>query len=172
MLHAQQSGKPTATPAEEDKGVIQGTVIYGDGRPVKAATVYAQPMGRPMMGIVLQSTTDDNGHFSVSHLWLGKYAVGAEKLDEDYANMTSQFYSDGKFETVVLTSHHPTASVSIRLGPKAGILVGTVVDAATNAPLNPCVEFRRAKNPGNFLSGTGLANASIEYWSRPTPTCL
>src|ERR1700747_2259237 len=159
ILHAEQSDKLTPTPAEEDKGVIQGTAIYEDGRPVKDATVYAQPMGRPMIGIVPHTTTDEGGHFSVSHLWLGKYAVGAEKLDEDYANMTSQFYSDGKFETVVLTSSHPAASVSIRLGPKAGVLVGTVVDAVTNAPLNACAEFRRAKNPGNFLSGTGLVNA-------------
>jgi hypothetical protein len=94
-----------------------------------------------------------------THLRLGKYAVGAEKPDEDYADMTSQFYGNGEFETVVLTPRHPGVSVSIQLGPKAGILVGTVVDAVTGAPLNPCVEFRRAKNPGNFLSGTGLVNA-------------
>ena len=37
--------------------------------------------------------------------------------------------------------------------------MGTVVDAVTNAPLNPCVEFRRGKNFSNFLSGTGLVNA-------------
>lgn len=154
--HEQQS-KPTRD--EGDGDVIQGTVFYEDGRPVKDATVYAQPMFGVMMGIVPHATTDDSGHFVVSHLRLGKYAVGAEKLDEDYANTTSQFYSDGKFETVVLTSRHPAASARIRLGPKAGILVGTVVDAVTNAPLNACVEFRRARNPSNFLSGTGLVNA-------------
>ena len=73
--------------------------------------------------------------------------------------MTNQFYSDGKFETVSLTSRRSAATVSIRLGPKAGILTGTVSDAVTGAPLNPCVEFRRAKKLGNFLSGTGLVNA-------------
>jgi len=156
VLHGQQS---IPTRVKNDKGLIEGTVIYEDGRPVKDATVYAQPMDRPMSGIVPHATTDQSGHFVVSHLWLGKYAVGAEKLDEGYANMTSQFYSDGKFETVVLTPTQPAASVSIQLGPKAGILVGTAVDAVTSAPLNPCVEFRRAKNPGNFLSGTGLVNA-------------
>jgi len=158
-LHAQQANKPPSTSPDEDKGVIQGTVIYEDGNPVKGATVYAGPMGRPIIGIVPHTTTSESGHFKITHLWLGKYAVGAEKLDEDYTNMTDQFYSNGKFKTVVLTSQHSAASVNIRLGPKAGVLVGTVVDAVTNAPLNPCVEFRRAKNPWNFLSGTGLVNA-------------
>lgn len=155
-LHYQPSA---STRADENRGVIQGIVTYEDGAPVKDATVYAQPMGRMMMSIVPHATTDEDGHFVISHLWLGKYAVGGEKQDEGYANMTMQFYSDGKFETVVLTSSSSVANVRIQLGPKAGILIGTVVDAVTNVALNPCVEFRRAKNPSNFLSGTGLVNA-------------
>ena len=155
-LHGQQS---IPTRAENEKGLIEGTVVYEDARPVKDATVYAEPMDRPIIGIVPHATTDQSGHFVVSHLWLGKYAVGAEKVDEGYADMTSEFYSDGKFETVVLTPRRPAASVSIQLGPKAGTLVGTIVDAVTGAPLNPCVEFRRVKNLWNFLSGTGLVNA-------------
>jgi len=70
--------------------------------------------------------------------------------------MTNQFYSDGKFETVTLTTRHRNATVTIRLGPKAGVLLGTVTDAVTRAPLRPCVEFRRAQNPNNFLSANGL----------------
>jgi hypothetical protein len=73
--------------------------------------------------------------------------------------MTEQFYGDGKFETVTLTSRNRTATVKIRLGSQAGILFGTAADAITGVPLNPCVEFKRAKEPGNFLAGTGLVNA-------------
>jgi hypothetical protein len=158
-LFAQQSGVSILAAADVGPGLIEGTVHYDDGRPVVGATVYSQPMDRGMAGIVPHAKTDEAGHFAITHLWLGKFAVGAEKLDEDYPNMTMQFYSDGKFETVTLSSAHSAASVSIRLGPKAGILTGTVSDAVTGAPLNPCVEFRRAKKPGNFLSGTGLVNA-------------
>jgi hypothetical protein len=149
----------TLADTDADIGLIEGTVSYENGSPVNGATVYASPMDRPIFGIIPHATTNERGHFALHHLWLGKYAVGAEKLDEDYLNMTNQFYSDGKFETVSLSAHHSAATVSIRLGPKAGILTGTVSDAVTGAPLNPCVEFRRAKNPGNFLSGTGLLNA-------------
>jgi hypothetical protein len=50
-------------------------------------------------------------------------------------------------------------TVTILLGSKAGILVGTVADAINRTPLNPCVDFRRASDPNNFLSGTGLVSA-------------
>jgi hypothetical protein len=155
-VHGQQSKPPHA---DENEGVIQGTLIYEDGKPVKDATVHAEPLDRAMTGIVPYATTDKNGHFVVAHLLLGKYAVGGEKPDEGYPNMTIPFYSDFKFDTVVVSSRNPVANVRVHLGPKAGILVGTVVDSLTSAPLNPCVEFRRAKAPRNFLSGTGLVNA-------------
>lgn len=158
-LCAQLAAVGVLANTDSDTGLIEGTVSYENGSPANGATVYASPMDRPIMGIIPHAITDERGHFAIPHLWLGKYAVGAEKLDEDYLDMTNQFYSDGKFETLNLTSRRSAATVSIRLGPKAGILVGTVSDAVTGAPLNPCVEFRRAKKPGNFLSGTGLVNA-------------
>jgi hypothetical protein len=161
---------PATTDA--DTGLIDGTVSYANGSPVNGATVYASPMGRPIIGIIPHATTDETGHFAIPYLWLGKYGVGAEKLDEDYPDMTSQFYSDGKFETVTLTARHSAASVSIRLGPKAGILTGTVADAVTGAPLTACVEFRRAKEPWNFLSGTGLVNAKYRVLVPPNTDVL
>jgi hypothetical protein len=50
-------------------------------------------------------------------------------------------------------------SVNIRMGPKAGILVGTVADSITGAPLNPVVEFRWVSDPNNFLFGSGVVNS-------------
>jgi len=35
---------------------------------------------------------------------------------------------------------------------KAGILTGTVTDAVRSAPLNACVEFRRAKEPSSLTA--------------------
>jgi len=147
--------------AEERTGVIDGTVVYEDGRPAKGATVYAVPLGRPMLAIIPHNDTDDAGHFAirVSRSWFGKFVVAAKKEDEDYPDMSNQFYSDGKFETVRLTSRHPTANLKIRLGPKAGVLVGTVTDADTGAGLDPCVYFARASEPNSYLLATGLVKA-------------
>ena len=153
----QRSVKPLAQ-TEADTGLIDGTVIYEDGRPVKGATVYAVPLGRPMAAIIPHAETDETGYFviHVSRSWFGKFVVAAKKEDEDYPDMSRQFYSDGRFETVTLTPRHRAATVTIRLGPKAGVLLGTVADAVTGAPLSPCVEFRRASEPNNFLSASGL----------------
>jgi len=145
--------------ADENPGVIQGVVAYENGNPAGGATVYAFPMDRALGAIIPRAMADENGNFVIRNLWLGKYALGGEKLSEDYLDMTNPFYGDDKFETVILTSDRPAATVNTRLGSKAGILTGTVSDAVTGAPLNPCVEFRRSKRPEIFLSGTGLINA-------------
>ncbi len=162
-----QIGAWTFATADENTGAIEGTVRYENGNPANGATVYASPMGRPIMGIIPHTTTDEKGHFAIPDLSLGKYAVAAEKLDEDYPDMSSQFFGDGKFATVVLTSRRSAADVNIRLGPKAGVLVGTVADAVTGAPLSPCVELVRASEPKNFLGGSGLVKPSYRLLIPP-----
>jgi hypothetical protein len=143
---------------ETESGLVNGTVLYEDGRPVHGATVFASPIGRPIGAIIPHSNSDETGHFAirVPGSWFGGFAVAAKKEDEDYPDMSRQFYSDGKFQTVTLTTLNPTATVTIRLGPKAGVLIGTVADAVTGAPLSPCVEFKRALEPNNSLSASGL----------------
>jgi len=153
-LCAQQTGVLILAAADVGPGLIEGTVYYEDGSPAIGATVYSHPMDRAMAAIVPHAKTDEAGHFAILHLWLGKFAVGAEKVDEDYPNMTMQFYSDGKFETVILTSAHSAATVSIRLGPKAGILIGTVADAVTGAPVN-------------LVSSSGGQNNLTTSWQEP-----
>lgn len=143
--------------AQSDEGLISGTVLYESGHPVKGATAYAVPLGRPMGAIIPHADTDQAGHFAIfiPDSWFGKFAVVAKKEDEDYPDTSKQFYSNGKFQTVTLTARHPSATVTIRLGPKAGVISGTVKDAVTGSPLNPCTDLRYAAS-NNFLRGTGL----------------
>jgi hypothetical protein len=158
------AGRPSViavAQTQDNRGLIDGIVTYEDRKPVMGATVYATPIGRPIGAIIPHAETDETGYF-VIHIypsWFGRFAVTAKKEDENFPDM-NQFYSDGKFATVTLTPRHRAETVIIRLGPKAGVLVGTVADAVTGAPLNPCVELRRAKEPNNFLAGTGLVNAN------------
>ncbi|HXY24177.1 MAG TPA: hypothetical protein VEI73_05970 [Candidatus Acidoferrum sp.] len=167
VVHRQS--EKTSTQVEIDAGLIDGTVFYENGTPVKGATVKAVPLGRPLAAIIPHADTDETGHFGIriSRSWFGECAVAAQKEDEDYPDMSQQFYSDGKFQTVTLTSSHPSASVTLRLGPKAGVLVGTVNDALTGAPLSPCVEIRRISEPNNFLSGSGLVKPSYKLLIPP-----
>ena len=154
----QQPRVDAAAEPKDEAGLIDGIVTYEDGNPVKGATVYAVPLGRPIGAIIPHGDSDETGQFAVRipASWFGKFAVVAKKEDEDYPDMSQQFYSDGEFKTVTLTSSKTAETVMIRLGPKAGVLLGTVADALSNAPLSPCVEFRRASEPSNFLSASGL----------------
>ena len=145
--------------ADEDPGLIEGTVVYEDGRPTKRATVSAFPLDRGLAAKVPSADTDELGHFQIDHLWLGTFAVTAKKEDEGYPDMISEFYSESKIAPIILSLSHPSASDTIVLGPKAGTLIGTVTDAVTGAPLDPCAEFHRASDPNSSLSGTGVVNA-------------
>lgn len=163
-----------AAQTKRDKGLIDGIVTYDDRKPVRGATVYAVPLGRAMGAIIPHANTDETGHYAISitRSWFGKFAVAAKKEDEDYPDMSRQFYSDGKFQTVNLSASHPNATVIICLGPKAGVLLGTVVDAVTKAPLSPCVEFRRLAEPSNFLRGSGLVQPTYKLLVPPNTDIL
>jgi hypothetical protein len=145
--------------SEQNKGLIDGTVVNEEGKAVKGATVTGFPTDRGISGKVPHAYTVETGHFAIRDLWWGEYAVSGMKEDEDYPDVSGAFYSDQIQPRIRLTAEHPTATVTIRLGPKAGVLVGTVTDAVTGAPLNPYVEFRRTYQPDCFLRGAGLVNA-------------
>ena len=173
-LSAGQQNKKLVIQTDAEMGLIDGTVLYEDGRPAKGATVYSSPLARPIIGIIPHADTDETGHFRIDipSSWFGKFAVAAMKEDEDYPDMSKQFYSDGKFKTITLTSVHPTETVIIHLGPKAGVLVGTVAEAVSNTPLSPCVEFRRATEPSNFLSASGLVKPQYKLLIPPDTDIL
>jgi hypothetical protein len=168
-----QSQKPVV-PTDAEPGLIDGTVLYEDERPTKGATVYASPLGRPISAIIPHADTDETGYFRIDipSSWFGKFAVAAMKEDEDYPDMSKQFYSDGKFKSITLTPGHPTETVIIHLGPKAGVLVGTVAEAVSNTSLSPCVEFRRASEPNNFLSASGLVKPRYKLLIPPDTDIL
>jgi hypothetical protein len=114
---ARQSMRVTAA---DGPCVIEGTVIYEDGRPANRAIVSARPTGQFMGAKVPSADTDELGHFQIKHLWLGEFAVTAKKEDEGYPDVSSGFYSEGKIERITLTSPLQPATVTLLLGPKAG----------------------------------------------------
>jgi len=106
--------------ADEGPGLIEGTVIYGDGRPAKGATVSAWPTDRGMGAKVPSAITDELGHFQINHLWLGKFAVSAKKEDEGYPDTHSSFYNDSKIAPITLSLSHHLRLTLFFLGQKPG----------------------------------------------------
>ena len=160
MFCAFQAGVRVHATSNVGPGLIEGTVYYENGNLAKGATVYVVPVDRGFDLSLPHAKTDGTGHFVISHLWLGKFAIGAEKLDEDYPRMIDAFYNGFKLQTITLTGRSPdVGSVKVLLGPKAGILVVHVADSITGAPLNPVVEFRWVSDPNNFVLGRSFGNS-------------
>src|SRR6202022_2786348 len=105
-------------------GNIKGSVTDEDGIPVPSATVYAVPQDISFDGITPRSVkTDRNGEFD----FRGSFQLGAKKLysrkDADaYPDRSDNFYADSKVEPpkVDLTEDHPSATIPVILGEKAG----------------------------------------------------
>jgi carboxypeptidase family protein len=147
----------------QDNGRISGTVADDTGTPVRNATVYAHPMDRPLYGVIPHAISDDTGAYIISKLEYGRYSVSAAKPEDDYPELYLTFYVGlhAKLQIARLSPEHLSARINLRLGKKAGVLVGTVTDAITGEPLNANVEFRRVNEAKNFLSGSGLTNAKF-----------
>ena len=148
--------------AGADIGSMNGIVTDEAGKAVAGATVYANPVDRPIMGIVPHSTTDKSGHFEIKGLSWGLYAVSGAKADEGYPEMLSAFFTRNQvMQKVTLAPETSTATLTVLLGPKAGRLTGTVTDGLTSAPLSPCTKFSWASEPNNYLLGTGLVTSDF-----------
>lgn len=142
-----------------NRGSVGGIVVNEHGQPVEKATVYAHILdNKPSIGLIPEAETDETGHFAFRGLEWGQYAVLGKKEEEDFPDTLLTFYSGGIAQTVTLRPPNANVDVTIRLGPKAGVLVGTVRDAVTGDPLNPCVRLTRVSDPNLFVEGTGLVN--------------
>src|SRR5580692_10319654 len=118
-------------------GVISGTVVNQRGQAVVGATVTADELDRPFIGVRPWAETDAAGKFSVGRLAWGKYAVCAHKEADGYRQICNSIFTKDSAPILTLSLRAPVASVQVIIGPKAGILIGTIRDAVTALPVNP-----------------------------------
>jgi hypothetical protein len=126
-------------------GEIKGTVTDENGNAVSAATVCAVPQEISLDSITPRLTKSDrNGDFDFGGgFQLGAYKLYSRKDADAYPDRSDNFYADSKVEPpkVDLTEDHPSATTTVTLSEKAGVLVGRVVDADTGAALNAKLVF-------------------------------
>jgi len=160
-------------------GRISGTVVDEHGVPVKQIVVGAIPFDMGISGGGFSTGTDEHGHFTLNvpvgrepdghsyGLRWDVYLKGDEKLG--FPDKSSRFYHDDNDppQIVDLTPESPEAHIDLKLGPRAGVLVGTVADATTGAPLNPCAEFSRVSDPYSIMGGSGLVKAKYRMLVPP-----
>jgi hypothetical protein len=131
-----QSG-PQQQQEVNQSGVISGTVVNQRGLPVAGATVTADELGRPFIGMRPWAETDPAGKFSIGRLVWGKYAVCVHKEADGYREICNNPFINDSAPTVTLSLQSSVASVRVMIGPKAGTVTGTVADSVTGLPVNP-----------------------------------
>lgn len=136
--------------APSQGGTVSGRVLNEHNHAVIDALVQFQPSGRVIVAMVSPSVkTDQNGSFSIEKLKFGSYLVEASKVEDGYPDTGYSFYTDDRLE-VKLSAEHPSASVVAKIGPKAGMLSGTVSDAGSGAPVNPAFHLWHMEEPNRL----------------------
>jgi hypothetical protein len=144
-----------SAPAQNQEGLIRGTVLADDGSPVADAHLCADVMQGSTILTVLNTNTDDIGVFAFSGLALGEYRVSAEKQEAGYLSTRPDIFSCKPPLTLALTPGTPTTTTLIRFGPKAGVLTGWVRDSATSESI--AAQLSLAPVSGCGWSGTGTS---------------
>src|SRR5260370_13725866 len=123
-----------AKATEVGEGVIKGVVLGEGARPVRGAKVHAELKGVPMAKKIRYVETDANGFFLIDQLEFGTYYVSAENEEEEYGDSGFSFFNDQPVPMAQISAQHRIADVVVNLGPKAGILAGTIRDVPPGRP--------------------------------------
>jgi uncharacterized protein DUF6843 len=148
--------------AQQQRGMISGIVSDEKGIPVSGAKVNVERSNGHARGSLVRFVeTDFRGHFLIDRLAWGRYKVFAKKEDAGYPPMNWSFYSEDSFPTATITPENPNVDLRVRIGPKGGVLVGSVSDASTGAPVNAGFKLLRALYPDKWISTSMPANYRV-----------
>jgi hypothetical protein len=150
------ANQTTSIPIQEN-GTISGRVIDATGAPVEKVIVNAENTAAPTR-LLPRAETDRDGAFSIAGLAPGRYELFTKKEEDGYPRTEFNLYDVGPPNPqVTVYSRQTTQGITLRLGPKAALLTGQVVDAVTKQPLKHAdITVRRLDLPDRFLR-TGLS---------------
>jgi len=128
---------PWAQPDCSGRGGIDGVVLDLEGRPVAGAKVSILSEECAVTGIEPTATSDDQGHFLLRGAPTGLDGVYAQKPEAGYPDTTAAIYLDDSAPPpkVTVRSGETVTGVVVRLGNKAGLISGEVVDEGTSQPV-------------------------------------
>jgi len=102
--------------------------------------------------------SDQNGFFVIDRLEFGIYYVEAMKEEDAYGGFPWSFFNDRPQPVVQISAQNRIADAVVRLGPKAGILKGTIRDALTAKPIGSAgFDLVQVKDRTKWMS-TGVAS--------------
>jgi Carboxypeptidase regulatory-like domain len=164
LLSFMTTAQQPSPPAANDLGVIKGTVVDPDGKPVEGARVYAAGDNDPPMLRPDTTTTNANGDFVIDHVHPRKVKIHAYKDSDYYKDIQFAFDLPPKLEMpeVEVKPGQTVTGVTVRLMQKAGKLHLNVRDADTIEPIIGIgYLFCREDHPtegGYCIGGGGLSD--------------
>jgi hypothetical protein len=134
-------------------------VLDEQGQPIKNIAVHAVLERNGMY--MPTADSDESGQFVIEGLEPGTYDVFGESDAAGYPNTAISFYSTKEPTRVVLGSDSPAARIVLNLGPRAGVLSGTVIDKVTGKAIvsRHALHFivKKASNPEDSILFGGPA---------------
>jgi len=162
------------TPQEpEFSATVTGQVLNDEGRPVANAEVCGHPTMIPWVGPLPCGDSDSKGKFSL-HVWVpAEYVITAAKEKDGYPDAHNGFYGSPAvvFPSLVVTENKARQEVTIQLGLPYGKVIGKIVDAETNKPIEiVSIEMHHANTPANFIKmGTSYSKGRLRLLLPPVP---
>jgi len=143
-------------------GIIGGVVLDATDRPVADAKVRANFNGG-WDGIVPSAVTDKSGNFFIRGLGWGEWYVTPSKEQDGYPDESNAFYGGLSSVPVIvaLDTEHPEQTVTVHLGRKAGTIFGTIADADSGEPVEPCAQLQWKNAPSISWFGYGLLKSKF-----------
>ena len=155
-----ENAAASSTPAANQKtsnpvegfGTISGRVLDAGGVPVEDVIVTAENTALPTR-LLPRAETNRDGEFTIAGLTPGQYELYTKKEDDGYPRTEFNLYDVGPPNPeVTVYSRRTTQGITLRLGPKAALLTGQVIDAVTREPLRHAdITVRRVDLPDRFL---------------------
>ncbi|MEI9971569.1 MAG: carboxypeptidase-like regulatory domain-containing protein [Ignavibacteriota bacterium] len=127
---------PGIVAAQTPTGVVRGTVVNQDGKPVAGATVWAKRIDAMPHKFQKMFPADGEGRFTIPYLEWGQYRVYAAKESDGYADLQWAIHDDGRLPIVEISATSPIADVQVKFGPKAAVFTGSITDAVPGVPVS------------------------------------
>src|SRR5581483_283867 len=134
------------------QGVVRGRTLTESGHPEQGVKIrLSRAENGASVKAVRYVETDASGAFVMDKLPWGTYRICTRKETAGYPDTAFGFYSNDVNPIVSIDSSRPVAEAVINLGPKAGTIDGTVVDAKTDQPVNAGVRLWRTSPPNRWI---------------------
>ena len=142
-------------------GSISGVVVDENENPIGYAEVHiAKRNLRGGHRFLQMHATDADGRFEISNVPFGTYLVLSGKEKDGYPDTKFAFYSNLVVPTVTVSPSAPSQSVTVHLGPKAGVIeIGSIKDVSGRTIPSASITVIREEN--NFFITMSTTNQRI-----------